>query len=146
MNPQFRLTEVAIQDIEQIADYIAQQSSIDQAEQFLSKLDKTFSKLTQCPKLGQQCNEILPQLRTIAVDSYLILYIPIGQDIDILRVVSGYRDLTVYSLTRKFGEKCFSALVWSFDAILADPKNLFAENFLEELNSESKIFPQRPGI
>ncbi len=94
MTPQFRLTEPAIQDIEQIADYIAQQSSVDQAERFLSKLDKTFSKITQFPKLGRQRNEILAQLRTLSVDNYLILYIPTGQNIDILRVVSGYRDLT----------------------------------------------------
>jgi toxin ParE1/3/4 len=32
-------------------------------------------------------------LRSTPIDQYLILYIPVRQDIDILRVVSGYRDL-----------------------------------------------------
>jgi toxin ParE1/3/4 len=93
MIPQFRLTEPAIQDIEQIADYIAQQSSLERAELFLSKLDKTFAKITQFPKLGRQRDEILPGIRSLSVDHYLILYIPAGADVDILRVVSGYRDL-----------------------------------------------------
>jgi toxin ParE1/3/4 len=38
MNPQFRLTEPAVQDIKQIADYIAQQSGLDAEDRFLSKL------------------------------------------------------------------------------------------------------------
>jgi len=94
MNPQFRLTETAIHDIEQIADYIAKQFGLEQSEKFLSKLDAKFSRIVRFPNLGRQRNEILPGIRSLSVDAYLILYIPIGQDIEILRVVSGYRDLT----------------------------------------------------
>ncbi|WP_277880566.1 hypothetical protein [Aulosira sp. FACHB-615] len=39
MTPQFRLTEPAIQDIEQIADYMAKKLGLTQSELFLSKLD-----------------------------------------------------------------------------------------------------------
>ncbi|MEM9216261.1 MAG: type II toxin-antitoxin system RelE/ParE family toxin [Cyanobacteria bacterium P01_F01_bin.150] len=94
MTPKFRLTEPAIQDIEQIADYLAQQSGLDGADQFLSKLDKKFAKILQFPNLGRVRNEILPDLRSLSINNYLILYMPIGQDIEILRVVSGYRDLS----------------------------------------------------
>ena len=38
MTPQFRLTEPAIQDIEQIADYIASQSGLDKADRFLEQV------------------------------------------------------------------------------------------------------------
>jgi toxin ParE1/3/4 len=89
----FRLTEPAIQDIEQIADYIARQSEYAQAERFLAKLDAKFAKIIQFPMIGRQRNEVLPGLRSTPIDQYLILYIPVRQDIDILRVVSGYRDL-----------------------------------------------------
>jgi toxin ParE1/3/4 len=92
--PQFRLTEPAIQDIEQIADYIARQSGLDQADRFLSKLDNKFVKITQFPNLGRTRDEILPRLRSLSMDQYLILYMPIGQDVEIFRVVSGYRDLS----------------------------------------------------
>lgn len=93
MTPQFRLTEPAIWDIEQIADYIARESGLAQAERFLTRLDAKFFRIAQFPNLGRQRNEILPRLRSFPLDQYLILYIPVNQDVDILRVVSGYRDL-----------------------------------------------------
>lgn len=94
MTPQFRLTQPAIQDIEQIADYIARQLGFDGADRFLTKLDAKFAKITQFPNLGRQRHEILPLLRSLPIDNYLILYMPIGQDVEIFRVVSGYRDLS----------------------------------------------------
>ncbi|MGC1394237.1 MAG: type II toxin-antitoxin system RelE/ParE family toxin [Coleofasciculaceae cyanobacterium] len=94
MTPQFRLTEPAIQDIEQIADYIARLSGLAQSELFLNKLDAKFAKIAQFPRLGRQRNEILPGIHSLSMDAYLIFYIPIGQDVEILRVVSGYRDLS----------------------------------------------------
>ena len=94
MTAQFRLTEPAIQDIEQIADYIARQSGLDQGDRFLNKLDAKFVKIAQFPNLGRQRDEILPGLRSLPMDNYLILYMVIGQDVEIFRVVSGYRDLS----------------------------------------------------
>jgi toxin ParE1/3/4 len=94
MTAQFRLTEPAIQDIEQIADYIASQSGLAQADRFLNKLDVKFAKIAQFPNMGRQRDEILPGLRSLPMDNYLILYMPIGQDVEIFRVVSGYRDLS----------------------------------------------------
>lgn len=58
MTPQFRLTEPAIRDIEQIADYIARESGLAQADRFLNNLDAKFSKIAQFPNLGQQRNKI----------------------------------------------------------------------------------------
>ncbi|WP_293337031.1 type II toxin-antitoxin system RelE/ParE family toxin [Microcoleus sp. CAWBG58] len=65
MTPKFRLTQPAIQDIEQIADYIASQSGLDKADYFLSKLDERFAKIAQFPNLGRQRDEILPGLRSL---------------------------------------------------------------------------------
>jgi plasmid stabilization system protein ParE len=45
MTDRFRLTKPAIQDIEEIADYIAQQSGLEQSERFLSKLESKFCEL-----------------------------------------------------------------------------------------------------
>jgi toxin ParE1/3/4 len=60
MTPQFRLTEPAIRDIEQIADYIARESGLSQADRFLSRLEAKFSKIAQFPSFGRQRREILP--------------------------------------------------------------------------------------
>jgi toxin ParE1/3/4 len=49
MAPQFYLTQPAIQDIEAIADYIAGQTGLQQAERFLSKLNAKFARITQFP-------------------------------------------------------------------------------------------------
>ncbi len=94
MTSQFRLTEPAIQDIEQIADYIARAFGLTQADRFLSRLDAKFAKIAQFPHLGRQRNEILPGLRSFPIEQYLILYVPVNQNVDILRVISGYRDLS----------------------------------------------------
>ena len=93
MNPQFRITEPAIQDIEQIADYIAKQSGLLQSELFLDKLDAKFLKISQYPNLGRQRDEILAGIRSLSIDKYLILYMQMGEDVEIFCVVSGYRDL-----------------------------------------------------
>ncbi|MEZ2227918.1 MULTISPECIES: type II toxin-antitoxin system RelE/ParE family toxin [unclassified Microcoleus] len=50
--------------------------------------------MAQFPNIGRQRDEILPCLRSIPMDNYLILYMAIGQDVEIFRVVSGYRDLS----------------------------------------------------
>jgi toxin ParE1/3/4 len=94
MNREFRLTEPAIRDIEEIADYIAKQSGLVESELFLNKLDVKFAKITQFPDLGRKRDEILFGIRSLSLDSYLILYMPIGQDVEIFRVISGYRDLS----------------------------------------------------
>jgi toxin ParE1/3/4 len=93
MAAQFRLTKPAIQDIEAIADRIAQQSGLERSEKFLRELESKFSNIA-FPKIGRERSEILSGMRSVPIDTYIIFYIPVGQDIDILRVVSGYRDLT----------------------------------------------------
>lgn len=94
MIPQFRLTEPAIRDIEQIADYIAKVAGLVQSERFLSKLEVKFAKIAQFPNLGRRRDEVLPGLRSLTIDNYLILYMPIEQNVEIFRVISGYRDIS----------------------------------------------------
>ena len=94
MTAQFKLTESATQDIEEIADYLSQQSGFDRAERFVRRLNDQFSKIAQFPHIGRSRNEISEGIRSFPVDnSYLILYISAGPSVEILRVVSSYRDL-----------------------------------------------------
>jgi toxin ParE1/3/4 len=94
MNPQFRLTNSAMREIEEITAYLAKNYGFSQSEQFIKKLNSKFSKIVQFPKIGKPRDEILPGSRMLSVDRYLILYTVIGDDVEILRVVSGYRDLS----------------------------------------------------
>ena len=101
MNAQFRLTKPALQDIEEIAEHIAQQSGLDKSEKFLDKLESKFAKIVAFPQIGRKRDEILSDIRSIPFDRYLVLYMPIGEDLEILPVVSGYRDLsTLFSLDK----------------------------------------------
>ncbi len=93
MTTRFRLTKPALKDIEQIADYIAQTAGVAQADVFLDELNQKLVKVAQFPKLGRQRDEIFPNVRSLTLKTYLILYLPTQNGIDILRVVSGYRDL-----------------------------------------------------
>ena len=50
---EFYLTQPAIRDIEAIADYIADEAGLQQAEWFLEKLNAKFAKITQFPNIGR---------------------------------------------------------------------------------------------
>lgn len=93
MSAQFTITKPAIKDIEQIADYLAEELGLTRSDQFLSDLYDKFAKISKFPTIGRRRSELLPNARSLAVGSHLILYALDGANIAILRVVSGYRDL-----------------------------------------------------
>lgn len=88
-----RFTVPASRDLEAILDYIAEQSSIDRAEEFLRQVNAKCQRLTQFPALGRTRDELAAGVRSLPVDAYLIFYRLIEGGVEILRVVSGYQDL-----------------------------------------------------
>ena len=88
-----RFTVPASRDIEKIVDYVADKSSFDSAERLLKKINQKCSKLANFPNMGRRRDELSPLLRSFPVDDYLIFYRPIENGIEVLRVISGYRDL-----------------------------------------------------
>ena len=85
----------ASRDLENILDYLAEQSSLNKAEEFLDKINKKCRNLANFPNMGKSRDELLPLLRSFPIDDYLIFYRPINNGIEILRIVSGYRDLNI---------------------------------------------------
>ncbi|MBD1924238.1 type II toxin-antitoxin system RelE/ParE family toxin [Microcoleus sp. FACHB-831] len=75
-----RFTVPASRDIESIIDYVAGNISLDTAQRLLNKINQKCKTLANFPDIGR-------------VDDYLIFCRPIEGGIEILRVVSGYRDL-----------------------------------------------------
>jgi toxin ParE1/3/4 len=95
-----RFTAPASRDMESIIDYVADNSSFDAAERLLKKINEKCNNLANFPNMGRKRNELLPLLRSFPVDDYLIFYramSPTGYayagGIEILRIVSGYRNL-----------------------------------------------------
>ena len=86
-------------DIDDYAGYLARNASLDVALRFLAAADETFSLLATQPSIGWHA-----RLRTRRLARYLcsasqglkgcsILYRPLGDGVDILRLVHGSRKL-----------------------------------------------------
>jgi|GEM_PF-6502522 len=58
MNRLCRITPRASQDIEVIADYLADKSSLASAEDFLRSIDSIFQRIARFPQIGRQRDEL----------------------------------------------------------------------------------------
>jgi len=65
----------------------------ESADSFLTAITQKFELLANFPSIGRRRDELAPTLRSFPIDDYLIFYRPIEGGIEVVRVVSGYRDL-----------------------------------------------------
>jgi len=89
----YRFTRTARKELKDIKSYIAAQS-IQAAFRFLDEVTQKCSILAQFPEMGRLWHDLVPPLRSFPVDRYLIFYRPVKGGIQIMRVLSGYQDLT----------------------------------------------------
>ncbi|MGF1675920.1 MAG: type II toxin-antitoxin system RelE/ParE family toxin [Rivularia sp. (in: cyanobacteria)] len=82
----------AAQDLQDIHDYLFAKNP-DTANKFLDTIAHKFEMLANFPNMGRKRDELLTSLRSFPVDDYLIFYTQLEEEIEIARVVSGYRDL-----------------------------------------------------
>ncbi|MEH1925509.1 type II toxin-antitoxin system RelE/ParE family toxin [Nostoc sp.] len=82
----------ATQDLQEINDYLFA-GNPDVADRLLTLITQKFDILAKFPSIGRRRDELLPALRSFPVDDYLIFYRPIAEGIEVVRIVSGYRDL-----------------------------------------------------
>jgi len=82
----------AAQDLQQINDYLFDKNP-DIADRLLTVLTQKFDILAKFPNMGRRRDELSAFLRSFPVEDYLIFYRPIAEGIEVVRVVSGYRDL-----------------------------------------------------
>lgn len=86
-------TALASRDLEAILDYTAEQSSFATAETLLTKINRKCQKIATFPALGRKRDELSSGVRSVPVDNLLIFYRVVEARVEVLRVVSGYRDL-----------------------------------------------------
>jgi plasmid stabilization system protein ParE len=90
---QYRLSDRAEADLEEIWLYIAQHSA-RAANRLLDEIYEALGKLAALPLMGHLREDLAEEpLRFWSVRSYMIVYRPETDPIEIVRVVSGYRDL-----------------------------------------------------
>lgn len=82
----------ASQDLDEISDYFLSRS-IKAGEQFVNAFEQKCRNLVKFPNMGRSYAEIEASLRGVPLDGYIILYRVIEDGVEIVRVVSGYRNL-----------------------------------------------------
>lgn len=83
---------VASQDLAAISDYFYTHN-VEAGERFLQEFSRKCKQLANFPSLGRSYADVEPDLRGISLENYIIFYRIIEDGIEIMRVVSGKRDL-----------------------------------------------------
>jgi toxin ParE1/3/4 len=84
---------LASRDLNEIADYFAE-NGVETGEQFFSEFNSKCQQLVAFPSSGKSYAGIRPDLRGLSLAGYIVFYrVLLHEGIEILRVVSGRRDL-----------------------------------------------------
>jgi toxin ParE1/3/4 len=86
---EYFIAKEASQDLDEILDYFLVRN-INAGERFIQGFNKKCQNIAQFPNIGRSYANFEPSLRGIPLDSYIIFYRVFE---DIVRVISGYRDL-----------------------------------------------------
>ncbi len=90
----FELSPAARDDVHAIWDYIAD-DNLDAADRVIDQLHDAMQNLSRMPHMGHEHQDLADEtLRVWPVYTYLIIYRPDTKPLQIVRVLSGFRDLT----------------------------------------------------
>jgi toxin ParE1/3/4 len=79
-------------DLEVIHDYIAVENAAAAAE-IVTRLEDLAARLADTPGMGRARPELLPNLRSFPLGSYLLFYRRSDNGIEVVRVLHGARDI-----------------------------------------------------
>ena len=88
----YNLSSQALKDLREIVAF-KEQYDLQTALQWLDRARQKFDTLAKFPGMGKKRDELSPGLRSFPIDRHLIFYRDRGEQIEIVRVVSGYQDL-----------------------------------------------------
>ena len=92
-----QLTDDAAYDLEAICDYIDRHDGPSRADYVLKQIEKTFSSLSEYPERGSYPTELLDigirEYREIVSRPYRIVYRVMGNDVYVLLIADGRRDM-----------------------------------------------------
>ena len=90
--PRLIISDLASDDLTNIWLYITDYSP-QVADRFIDTIYEKCLLLSESPGLGQRREELLPGMRSFPVKRYIIFYREKKECLEIVRVLSGYRDL-----------------------------------------------------
>ena len=88
----YSFTEAAIQDLESICDAIAIDNP-DAASNLFDGIREQCMRVAKFPLSGKKYDRLKLNLRGFIIKSYIVFYAIDGENIAVVKVVSGYRDL-----------------------------------------------------
>ena len=90
-----RLSHQADEDLDAIADYLAEQST-DAAVRVVEAVERTFVRLAGSPFMGTLRDDLRPNLRVFRcqkpAQNYLIFYYPRSDGVEVSTLIHGARD------------------------------------------------------
>lgn len=87
-----RISTLASQDLDEISDYFLAQS-IEAGDRFVEGFQQKCTHISRYPYIGKSYGYVRPGLRGLLLMNYIIFYRVLSDNVEILRVVSGYRNL-----------------------------------------------------
>jgi toxin ParE1/3/4 len=82
----------AVVDLWEIAEYIARDKPTA-AARFLEQMEQTIQAISQFPGMGASRDELLVGMRSLPIGNYIVFYRHSAEQLFILRVIHGARDL-----------------------------------------------------
>ena len=90
--PRYRLSRLAVVDIEGINDYGISRFGLEQALKYHVGLESRFELLTLFPRMGTPSYDLRPGLYHFLYESHMIFYLIEPDDIFIVRVLHASAD------------------------------------------------------
>ncbi|MEO1428269.1 MAG: type II toxin-antitoxin system RelE/ParE family toxin [Cyanobacteria bacterium J06633_8] len=88
----YSFSDEAIQDLDDICEYIARPNS-KAASKLFDNIRKKCKLIADFPNIGKSYERLAPNLRGFIVNEYIVFYYPKKDGINVTRVLNGYRDL-----------------------------------------------------
>jgi toxin ParE1/3/4 len=79
-------------DLIEIWQFIADDNE-PAADRFLDRIDQALVMLRDNPQAGRARPELTADIRSFAVGNYVLFYRPVAGGIELVRALSGYRDI-----------------------------------------------------
>ncbi len=93
MNRIYCITPTANRELEELLHNLATIASFDTADRFLKRFNQKLTKIVAFPNLGKARPEWGNSYRSLPIDDYVIVYRVTEEMVEILRIISGYRDM-----------------------------------------------------
>jgi toxin ParE1/3/4 len=88
----YSFSEDANADLEEICGYLELHNP-QVAGQLFDRIRHKCKLASDFPGIGRSYAELIPGLRGFVVNDYVVFYVVVGESVQVLRIVNGYRDL-----------------------------------------------------